>query len=770
MHGRKFLGVGLLVLLLAGAAAAQANVFEGFEGTAGSAGPLPAGWAQLDVTGTTGNWTTETTGTFPTCSPYAGTRMAKFNSFSASTGNSTRLYYQAALNLTYGQAPATVNFYMYHDTGYTTANDRIQVQVSTNGGANWTDVGTAVPRYNGSTGWALHSIDMSAYLGQASVMVGLLGTGQYGNNMYVDSITIHVGGPAVAYASNTWSDTCPSGGPGDDDGYADPGETLSINVSLTNSGDATAAAVTATLSSPTTGVTVVDGTAVYGDITAGATVAGQTDFTVQLAEDIPCGTLIQCVVDIQATIGQWTGAFAIRVGQPQAPVTLYTQNFDGVTAPAIPADWVVVDVSGTAGEWITYTASAHPTGVSPHSAPNMAGFNSWTASSGNSTRLYYGTALDLSTYPTAAVSYWLYHDTVYINADTIQVQVSTNGGTNWANVGLPVPRYTGAAGWAQHTIDLSAFGMQPSVMIGLLATSAYGNDMYADDVMVTGTPYACNPCIACTVSGCTATATPDSGAAPLDVAFAGTVDYTGCAGTPTWAWDFGDGNTSTEQNPTHTYLYGGSYNYSLTVTVDGETCTAGGTVSVCEVSCDASASPTSGLAPLDVNFTCNVGLSNCLDPVEFLWDFGDGETSTDQFPTHTYYSGGLYNWTLTVTVGAAECTATGTIEVDAYDLSFYDDVGRGRLCVNSVTGAFAWSILAGPYKGWWVVGTAFVSEAPGLVTISSPPWMTSWQMLFRYYPQQHRAAGTLYLRGWQMTSAISDRETTNNPGGCDFFF
>ena len=36
------------------------------------------------------------------------------------------------------------------------------------------------------------------------------------------------------------------------------------------------------------------------------------------------------------------------------------------------------------------------------------------------------------------------------------------------------------------------------------------------------------------------------------------------------------------------------------------------------------------------------------------------------------------------------------------------------------------------------------SEEPGLLTITSPPWATSWQMLFRYFPEQHRAAGTLY--------------------------
>jgi PKD repeat protein len=35
-----------------------------------------------------------------------------------------------------------------------------------------------------------------------------------------------------------------------------------------------------------------------------------------------------------------------------------------------------------------------------------------------------------------------------------------------------------------------------------------------------------------------------------------------------WLWDFGDGNTSTEQNPIHTYIVPGSYTVTLTVTDD----------------------------------------------------------------------------------------------------------------------------------------------------------------------------------------------------------
>jgi glucose/arabinose dehydrogenase/regulation of enolase protein 1 (concanavalin A-like superfamily) len=66
-----------------------------------------------------------------------------------------------------------------------------------------------------------------------------------------------------------------------------------------------------------------------------------------------------------------------------------------------------------------------------------------------------------------------------------------------------------------------------------------------------------------------ASATPDNGAAPLEVAFssAGSSDPDGDA--LTYAWDFGDGGTSTEANPVHTYTDEGVYAVTLTVS-DGE--------------------------------------------------------------------------------------------------------------------------------------------------------------------------------------------------------
>ena len=57
----------------------------------------------------------------------------------------------------------------------------------------------------------------------------------------------------------------------------------------------------------------------------------------------------------------------------------------------------------------------------------------------------------------------------------------------------------------------------------------------------------------------------DTGASPLDVQFS----YSGGLGADNYAWDFGDGNQSTERDPSHTYAAPGTYDVSLTVSRTG---------------------------------------------------------------------------------------------------------------------------------------------------------------------------------------------------------
>ena len=67
------------------------------------------------------------------------------------------------------------------------------------------------------------------------------------------------------------------------------------------------------------------------------------------------------------------------------------------------------------------------------------------------------------------------------------------------------------------------------------------------------------------------------------VTFASTAAATGCAGSPTFVWSFGDGTaTSTEPSPTHTYASAGSYTWTLTVQAGTATATRTGTIVVRE--------------------------------------------------------------------------------------------------------------------------------------------------------------------------------------------
>ena len=144
---------------------------------------------------------------------------------------------------------------------------------------------------------------------------------------------------------------------------------------------------------------------------------------------------------------------------------------------------------------------------------------------------------------------------------------------------------------------------------------------------------------------------PTSGNAPLIVNF---TDLS--TGNPTsWSWDFGDGTgTSTAQNPSHTYNEVGNYTVTLTVAndVDSDTETKTGYINVTEQPqippvADFSASPTSGDAPLTVNFT-DLSSEN---PTSWSWDFdNDGtEDAANQNPSYTYSTSGVYTVTLTAT-------------------------------------------------------------------------------------------------------------------------
>jgi chitodextrinase len=131
-------------------------------------------------------------------------------------------------------------------------------------------------------------------------------------------------------------------------------------------------------------------------------------------------------------------------------------------------------------------------------------------------------------------------------------------------------------------------------------------------------------------------------------------------GPLTYKWDFGDGGTSSLQNPTRTYATQGNYKVTLTVIGSGGTSTATNFITLAIPQTAAfSAFPMVGTAPLNVTFTDQ---STGPGPLTYKWDFGDGGTSSLQNPTHPYKAG-TYIVTLTVTGAGGTSTATNLIIV-----------------------------------------------------------------------------------------------------------
>ncbi len=132
-----------------------------------------------------------------------------------------------------------------------------------------------------------------------------------------------------------------------------------------------------------------------------------------------------------------------------------------------------------------------------------------------------------------------------------------------------------------------------------------------------------------------------------------------------WAWDFGDGVTSTQGNPTHRYENRGSYTITLTITDnDGATDVTTRTITTRNLE------PSAGFrAPS----TANVGegirfVDESTDPeggaLTHLWNFGDGSISTARNPIHEYDTPEADLVTLLVTDDeGATSTATLTIVI-----------------------------------------------------------------------------------------------------------
>lgn len=142
-----------------------------------------------------------------------------------------------------------------------------------------------------------------------------------------------------------------------------------------------------------------------------------------------------------------------------------------------------------------------------------------------------------------------------------------------------------------------------------------------------------------------------------------------------WSWDFGDGNTSFDQNPEHVFQNTGTYDVSLNVS--SANCSGSITQSIDVEPApvpDISANPTEGCSPLTVEFTNNTAGGD-----SYQWTFGDNSGSNDEDPVHTFLNITSADTTFQVVAQAFTtfgCAATDTLEITVYpgaQASFLDN-------------------------------------------------------------------------------------------------
>jgi len=240
-------------------------------------------------------------------------------------------------------------------------------------------------------------------------------------------------------------------------------------------------------------------------------------------------------------------------------------------------------------------------------------------------------------------------------------------------------------------------------------------------------------------------ASPQAGAVPLAVQFTDQSRF----GPEAWWWDFGDGGANRQPQPQHTYTQPGTYSVSLLVSNAHGTCTLTQAnlitaLAVCPVA-NFARDRAYGCAPLTVNFT---DLS-AHAPTSWHWDFGDGASSAQQHPAHTYQTPGRYLVSLTVsnTAGLDTCVSpqyltvlapSGPTALPVLDLGVDEGAGftahdattnlnHGTLAGATWTAAgHAGSALYFRGGGQWYDGDAvIVPHAPGLV-LTNPFRVEAW--------------------------------------------
>jgi len=227
-----------------------------------------------------------------------------------------------------------------------------------------------------------------------------------------------------------------------------------------------------------------------------------------------------------------------------------------------------------------------------------------------------------------------------------------------------------------------------------------------------------------------------------------------------YQWEFGDGATSTDQNPSHNYISKGLYTVKLTVTnaYGSSTETKENYIAIgLAPIADFSAEPTTGNTPLAVAFTDrSTGY-----PTSWNWNFGDGKASSEQNPVHMYWSSGDYTVTLTASneFGTSDTSKAYFIHViPSLKAKFVADpnVGIVPLLVKFT------DFSTGNPESWnWDFGDGSTSTQPNPVHAYSTPGAFHVNLTVTRGMNSDTTTQTIVAGGVPATDFVADRTTVS---------
>lgn len=334
----------------------------------------------------------------------------------------------------------------------------------------------------------------------------------------------------------------------------------------------------------------------------------------------------------------------------------FSEGFETGEQPTCWKDTVLINMGGYyTPDWSRSSFNYY---CYPMDGDYLEMFNSGSTSSGSEARLS-TPALDFSGVSNPELKFFMYHHTsTYYEQEGVQIQGSTNG-TTWINIGPFIRNGSVSSGWEEHVANLSQFGGQPVVYVALKGHSQNGYNTFIDRVRISQQNNIGVP------------GTPGGISSRCQGSDTSVFTTTGAANAASFLWIINppDAGAISGNGTTATVVWDASFTGIATIFVKGvngsDESQASGPISVSTLSTHFSTY--SYISPSNTNVCPNTNISfsvyNTGTINSYLWNFGDGSTSSQEYPSHSYAGAGDYTASVHITNGCADTTLTTIIQI-----------------------------------------------------------------------------------------------------------